>query len=348
MIIGVIGSGLSGLTAGKTLADAGHEVTVFDKSYEYGGRMVTGHAGDNSQVKLDYGASYFQAESEEFKSFLSELEKKDLIKEWCDSFSFYNGETFYERHPGRERKNYYMAPNGMNSIGKYLSRYLDFRLGVPVSGLTFIGSNRLSKRNWMITLADINTFELDAIIVATPAPQAYGLIQTSQDELAFRKIIRTVSRVEYEPSFSLMASYGKRELPEWNAMVCQDERIKWISNETSKRENSGELGLVIKSAGDFAHKHMNEDPERVSHLMLENVAALAGEWARKPQWHNVHLWKYSKLLNPLKPQYLELEDHSAPAALIGDYFGDQSMETAYLSGLKLGQHWVEKFAMEKA
>ncbi|MEX0780738.1 MAG: NAD(P)-binding protein [Balneolales bacterium] len=347
MIIGVIGAGLAGLIAGKTLAEAGHEVVVFDKVQEIGGRLATRDAGDNKDVKLDYGTSYIQADGDEFKSFLSDLEDKGLVKEWCDSFSFHNGETFYKRNPGRERKTSYIAPKGMNSIGKHLSRYLDFRVGVAVSGLTFIGSNRLSKRNWMISLTDLNTFELDAIVIATPSIQAYGLVQTSQDELAIRKLIRTISQIEYEPTFSLMASYGKREIPEWNAIVCQDKRIKWISNESSKRGNSGELGLVIQSTGEFVKEHSNNSPEDISRLMLENTSVLAGEWAGKPKWHDLHLWKYNKPLNPLNTPFLELEEHPAPAALVGDYFG-HTLESAYLSGLKLGQHWADKFAMEKA
>lgn len=347
MVIGIIGAGLSGLVAGKTLVEAGHEVIVLDKSRDHGGRMATRRAGDNNEVRLDYGLSCLHAEGEEFKSFLKELENQGLVQEWCEIFSYHNGETFFERHPGKERQTYYMAPDGMARIGKYLSRWLDFRLGVPVSGLTFIGSNRLSKRNWMISLSDINVFELDAVIVATPATQAYGLIQTSQDELAFRKVIRSISRIEYEPAFSLMATYGKRDIPEWKTIVCQDERIRWISNENSKRENSGELGLVIQSASGFANKHLNEDTSRISRLMLESAAVMAGEWAGKPQWHELHLWKYEKPLYPLKVPFIELEDHPAPAALIGDYFGSQTLESSYLSGLKLGRHWAEKFALEE-
>ncbi|MEX2641342.1 MAG: NAD(P)-binding protein [Balneolales bacterium] len=347
MVIGVVGAGLSGLIAGKTLAEAGHEVMVFEKSRNIGGRMATTFAEGREEIKLDHGVSYFQAEGEEFSGFLQELENKGLVREWGDSFSFHNGETMYDVHPGRKRKASYIAPEGMSSIGKYLSRWLDFRQGVPVSGLTFIGSNRLSKRNWMISLADFNTHELDALIVATPSTQAYGLIQTSQDELGFRKMIRTLSQIEYDPSYSLMATYGKREIPSWKGMVCQDDRINWISNETSKRDNAGELGLVMHSSARFAREHVNEDHEQIAQLMLERAAVLAGPWAAKPHWQHLHLWKYSKPLNPFKSPYMELENHPAPAALAGDYFGSQPMESAYLSGLKLGHHWVEKFAMEE-
>ena len=347
MIIGVVGAGLSGLIAGKTLAEAGHEVVVFDKSQSYGGRMATQEGGGNGEIKFDYGTSYLQAETKEYETFLQELEGKGLVTKWSDHLSYSDGQKIFPRYPGKEKSTYYIAPDGMSKIGKYLSRWLDFRLGVGVSSMTFIGSNRLSKRNWMITRTDVNTFELDAIVVALPAVQANGLVQTSQDERSFRKIIQTINQIDYEPTIALMASYGKQALPDWKGVICKDDRIKWISNESSKRETSGNLGLVIKSTSEFAQKHVKTDTQEVARLMLESAGVIAGPWASNPESYDLHLWKYEQPRRPLKVPYLELENHSASAALVGDYFGKQSMESAYLSGLRLGQHWVKKFEKNK-
>ncbi|MEX2632960.1 MAG: FAD-dependent oxidoreductase [Balneolales bacterium] len=342
MVIGVIGAGLSGLIAGKTLAEAGHEVVVFEKSGHFGGRLASSKTGGDKQIIFDYGVPYFHPESDEFKAFIQELEEAGLVEKWCETLSYSDGKKLFDTYPGKERSTYYMAPDGMNGIARYLSRWLDFRTGVPVSSMTFIGSNRKSKRNWMITMSDINTFELDAVIIATPSTEAYGLIQTSQDELAFRKLIQSINRIEYEPCISLMADYGKREIPEWKGIICQDDRLQWISNENSKRQNSGELGIVFQSTGEFAKKYINSSSEQAVKLMLERAEAILGPWAARPIRQDIHIWKYNKPRNPLKVPYLELIDHPTNVALVGDYFGKQTIETAYLSGFRLGKEWINK------
>ncbi|MDX1671448.1 MAG: NAD(P)-binding protein, partial [Balneolaceae bacterium] len=67
MVIGIIGSGMSGLIAGNMLARAGHEVTIFEKERELGGHMATRSVGNGSAVQLDYGITHFTVKSPGFR-----------------------------------------------------------------------------------------------------------------------------------------------------------------------------------------------------------------------------------------------------------------------------------------
>lgn len=341
MKIAIIGAGIAGLAAGRELANAGHEVVVFEKSNGYGGRLATRYAGKGLDVKLDHGISYLEARTPAFQKFIVELMDRDLIKEWRGDFIHRdaNGnESLSDKdHP------FYVAPKGLNSVGKYLSRYMDVRRGSKVSGLTHIGEDRRKKRTWMLNFPTSETEGVDAVIIGTPSKQAYAILNTTIDEIDTLKLVREIDEVEYHPQFSLIAGYGDTKLPEWNAMQCDDNVISWISNETTKRE-TGESALVIHSSYDFAHKNMEEDPQKVQDMMLDKLSEILGGWAGLPEWCQLQRWRYSRVINSLDHDFMEIDGKGSPLALVGSYMNGKDVESAYLSGIKLGKHWAEKFS----
>jgi len=199
MVIAVIGAGLSGLTAGRILAKAGHEVTIFEKSRGFGGRMATRYAGKDLASKMDHGLSYFGVKSDEFREFTAELLDRGLIQTWGDHFAAWDGEKFLVSAPNQSNEALYTSTGGMNEIGKYLSRWLDIKTETKVGGLTYFGTNRSKKRSWMVNLTSSRTFEADAVIIALPAPQAYGVISSTIDETNTLKIVRQIDEISYSP-----------------------------------------------------------------------------------------------------------------------------------------------------
>ncbi len=345
MKIGIVGAGLSGLTAGRILAKAGHDVTVFEKSKGYGGRMATRRKNGADTVRMDHGAPYLTGTSPEFHSFIEELTEKGLLKSWTETFSCYTDGQILPEMPGREHRQLYIAPDGMNGIGKYLGRWMDFYLTEKVGGITHIGGSRVKKSPWMINSTSINVFEADAVIIATPAIQAYGLVSTAQDELDLRKMITVLDDIAYSSTISLMAGYGERNPVDWKAISCDHPVLAWICNEGSKRDFLGEMNLVVHSTDAFA-KEMSEHNDLVyaGRAILKSLGEVLGAWAARPDWHQSHFWRYHLPRKSLDMPYLESEDEFAPMALVGDYFQGRSMEAAYLSGLRLGTHWADKFS----
>ena len=58
MRVGIIGAGLSGLVAARTLVAAGHGVVVIEKSRGLGGRLAARRVGD---TVVDHGTPIFEA-----------------------------------------------------------------------------------------------------------------------------------------------------------------------------------------------------------------------------------------------------------------------------------------------
>ncbi len=342
MVIGIIGAGISGLTAGRKLAQAGHDVTVIEKSRGYGGRLATRYTGKDNTVKLDHGLSWFHAESPGFKKFTAELIDKGLVKLWGEKFFYYSEGKLYRKDPTGEGKARYTAPAGMNSIGKYMARWVDVKLETKAGGLTYLGGGKKKKRSWMINLTGADTFEADAVIIALPAPQAYGILLTASDETDTLKIIRHIDEVDYHPVYSLMAGYAGKELPEWEGIICNDPNLSFISNEALKRDGKQECSFVIHSTPGFAKSHREADPEFVAKELLASAGRVIGAWAVAPDWTQVHFWRYSRAKNPMSQSFMELDNPDGPLALVGDYFGGNTVDNAYCSGLTLANHWIEK------
>lgn len=344
MKIAVIGAGISGLAAGRELASAGHEVVVFEKSKGYGGRLATRYAGNDKTRKLDHGVPFFTAKTPEFNQFVTELKEKNILTTWDGTFAERDVEgnisTIEHDSP------YYIATNGMNTIGKYIGRNLDIRLDEKVGGLTHIGENRRKKRSWMLNFPTARTESADAVIISTPARQAYAVLNTTIDEIETLKLVREIDEVDYESQFTLMLGFEDADLPEWNALECEDDIISWISNESTKRDGDAK-NLVIHTTSDFAKANIDTDRETVQEIILDRLTNILGGWVALPEWSQLHFWRYSQAVNPLPHDFMEIRGNDTPLALVGSYMNGNNVESAYLSGLRLGQHWVKQFADKK-
>ncbi len=347
MVIGIIGAGIAGLTAGRELARAGHEVIVFEKSRGFGGRLATRYADDEPGVRYDHGAPYMFGESEPVKEFIDELVKEGVLKPWTSHFHFHDGSQLFDKHPNKPPKTMYCSEEGMSAIGKYLSRWVDVRLNTKVIGFTYLGDRRRNKSPWMINLETSEVFEVDAVVVATPAVQTYGLIENSSDETMFKTVIKDIDTVTYRPKHSLMLRYDSAEMPDFKGItVANNKVITWVANESSKRNNDGKVALVVHSNGDFTRKHLfDQTPdEQVENEMVIALRKLLGDWVGRFDKSMLHLWRYSQPGNYFDYDFVKLGEDKAPVALIGDYMKGQTIEQAYLSGYELGKFWVHELS----
>jgi predicted NAD/FAD-dependent oxidoreductase len=339
MVIGIIGASFSGLVAGARLAKAGHDVTIIEREQALGGRLAS---TELNGLTLDYGASHFSAQTNTFQEFIDEIGEKEEVLEWAEEFQLFDGEELLGEDPNSDSLMQFALPNGMQSIAKYLSRWVDIKSKKTAGGLTYIGPDRGKKRSWMVNLTDISVVECDAVIIAAPAPQAYGVLQTAQDETAARKVIRVIDEVYYDDAISLVATYD-RESPDWKGIRGEGRSVKWIGNESSKRGVTDKTGLAIHSSDQFYNVHAQTSDEEVKKKLLEEAADIVGPWVFQPEATKLHRWNFFRARNPIDEYFMELEMIDAPLALIGDYFGGTSLENAYLSGYNLAEYWINKY-----
>ena len=75
--IAVVGAGIAGIACARTLMQAGHRVTVFEKSAGAGGRMSTRRTEFGG---FDHGAQYFTVRDARFRQLLQLT--PDLVRPW--------------------------------------------------------------------------------------------------------------------------------------------------------------------------------------------------------------------------------------------------------------------------
>ena len=75
--IAVVGAGIAGITCARTLAQAGHRVSVFEKGPGAGGRMAT---RETEFGGFDHGAQYFTVRDERFEDALATA--SGLVRPW--------------------------------------------------------------------------------------------------------------------------------------------------------------------------------------------------------------------------------------------------------------------------
>lgn len=315
-------------------------MTVIEKNQLQGGRLVT-HTADG--LHMDYGITSFPAKTETFQSYVDELKEKKALREWSANFNHYDGTSILDTHEKVSAPAQYVGVPSMQAVGKNLVRWVDVLSDVKAGGLTYIGPDRRTKRAWMINLTDISVFECDAIIIATPAVQAYGLLTTSQDETPVKRMTRHVEKIRYDRRFTLAVTFD-HEAPEWNGIDCDHDAVQLISNESSKQDTTDKTGLVIRSTDAFYREHEEKDDKTIQKLLLKETAGILDSWVQRPQTAYLHRWKYFEAQNPINEYFMELEMEDGPLALVGDYLGGTSVDNAYMSGYNLAEYWINKYS----
>ena len=92
----IIGAGIAGLLAARTLQERGLQVTVLDKGRGVGGRMATRRIGS---AVFDHGAQFFTARDPRFQALVNSWLAAEVAAEWCRGFAGPEGVRQDDGHP---------------------------------------------------------------------------------------------------------------------------------------------------------------------------------------------------------------------------------------------------------
>lgn len=342
--IAIIGVGMAGVTCARTLRQAGHNVTLFEKSRGVGGRMSTRSSAYGS---FDHGAQYFTVRDPRFELAIGTV--PGVVKAWSANAVRVldpNGRVIEAALPGRER--HWVAVPGMNALVKAWAAPLMEDGNVKLqTRVTLIKPDPLRANGWQLqTESDDGGQQIyagfDQVILALPADQAIGFLQASGlDALA-----EPLAQVTVEPCWTLMLAYPQAVQPglitigpQWSAARSTHHRIAWMARESSKPGRERIERWTVQASAPWSAEHINDAPERVKGKLVKAFAEISGIRVT-PAHAEVHRWLYAKTAQPLGKSFVWSKAQGI--GVCGDWCLGHRVEDAFVSGLELALAVLQK------
>lgn len=303
--IAIIGAGIAGITAARSLTDAGHKITVFEKSGGTGGRLSTRRTDFGN---FDHGAQYITAKGAAFKAVMTGLSNAGAVALW--------------------------EPDGKNSDNEW-------HVGTPgMSGLVkpLLSGFEIKKRTRIVDITrkddevvctdeDGNAERFDRVIVAIPSPQAYTLLSPVDP------VFGVLSTIVYLPCWTSMFAFSEpvETLPDLYRGEHTDS-ISWLARDSSKPERTGIETICAQAGAQWSQDNLEMDKAQALAVMKEALETMAGQ-TLKPVYAEAHRWRYALVDKPFGAAYLASHDQRLFA--IGDGMLGGRVEAAFESAGQL-------------
>ncbi|KGP92575.1 NAD/FAD-dependent oxidoreductase [Pontibacillus chungwhensis BH030062] len=313
----IIGAGLSGIMAARTLMERGVEdVQLTDKGRSVGGRLATRRIEGG---KADHGAQFFTVRSNELQQYVDDWLEKGWVKHWF-------GDT-YPR---------YTSIDGMNTLAKRLAEGLD-----PVLE-TRITSIKESIGGFKLTSEAGETCTTGALIITSPLPQTIALLEESTVSVN-SNAFNQVKQINVDPSFvGLFEITSNTSLPpsghkDENLPLGVERIVDHFKKGISKKRI-----ISMYMDGEWSKEHFEQDESEIIHQMKEKIKDhVSISSIRSAQ---VKRWRYAQSTNIIHKPFLNLHE-ALPLYIAGDTFLHEEdeasrtrFESAFRSGIAAGRH----------
>jgi hypothetical protein len=311
--VAVIGAGVSGLYAARTLADHGHPVQVFEKARGPGGRMATRRT---DAVDFDHGAQYFTARDERFRKRVDSWRQAGIVQPWKARIRVVaNGELRMENRPPVR----FVGVPGMSAVTHQLAESLD------VAWRTGVG--QVAKEDGRLVLTDDNGRDLgryEALIVSAPAEQSARLL------MDVSPLAERAAAVQFASCWAVMLAFEATLSLPFDGVFIHGSPVAWAARNSSKPGRGPTECWVLHADAAWSSDHFESTPEDVTRRLCAAFFAAVGAAPVQPVFSAAYRWRYAKARNPLAEGCLW--DGRSKIGICGDWCYNSRIEGAFLSG----------------
>ncbi|VTU18400.1 protoporphyrinogen oxidase [Variovorax sp. SRS16] len=332
----VVGAGIAGVACARTLVQAGHRVTVFEREATAGGRMAS---ESTAFGKFDSGAQYFTVRDPRFARAL-ELAPQ-LCKPWSANLVRVldpHGRVAEAALPALEP--HWVAQPGMDALVTAWAAPLGDSL-VTDTRVTHIEADTLDARRWQLRTSGAGDSQhvysgFDAVLLAVPPGRARALLGDGKLSAALSEKIEAV---RIAPCWTLMIAFPQANQPtlshlgpQWNAARSTHHRVAWLARESSKPGRDRIERWTLQASAAWSQEHLRDDAARVAAKLLRAFAEITGIRA-EPSHVQARCWPEAQTQVPVGTPHLW--DAKRRLGVAGDWCIGHRVEDAFLSGLTL-------------
>jgi predicted NAD/FAD-dependent oxidoreductase len=316
--IAVIGAGIAGLTAARRLCRADCEVWVVDKARGVGGRTSTRRGEAQA---FDHGAQYFTCRSEAFARQAEEWCRRGVADVWDAPIRTLGGGDSAE---AREETPRYVGVPGMSALARDLAAELRVECERRVERIEASGAT------WdLVTEAGTTLRGFDAVVVATPAPQAVPLLAPAP------RLAELADGVEMQPCHAVMVTFSAPLDVDFGGAFVSEPPLAWVSRNASKPGRPHAECWVLHSSPEWSARHLDEPADSVAESLLRAFAEALGLELPSALSLAAHRWLFARAAKP--PATPLLWDADARLGVCGDWTHGDRVEDAFTSGEHLAR-----------
>lgn len=349
--IAIIGGGLTGLITAHLLeqsftqVDQTIQITVFEKSAGVG-RLATRYkkldmnkAEGTQQWQFDFGAQFFTAKSDAFKSYLKPWLDDGLIEPWLAKTAEVSTLDIAHLKPTGQwhidQPRYISSPK-MTSFGRDIAsqlKHTTIHYKTRVAPLSDLMTQKL-----MTSLEDEDGNKLgdyDWVICTAPQGQALEMVANTSFEP-----IEALNQLKMLACYTLMLGWSdKANMPhtlkqaQWDVLDVTDASFALgrVFVEHHKPSRTDILpSVTIHANNEWSEQHVDEDIEQVKQRLLDEAKPLFG-WddSSAPEHIDCHRWRYAAT----KPQQTNAElvyyDEKKQWIVTGDWCDEGRIESCF-------------------
>jgi hypothetical protein len=309
----VVGAGMTGLTAARTLSDQGHQVVVLEKARGPGGRMSTRR---KDEFRFDHGAQYFTARDPRFRRHVMAWQERGLVKRWDARIGSASADGI--EAVGRSTDRFMPVPS-MNQVCRELAQDLeDCRFGWQA------GSFKYENNAWNVESEAGDSVEGDVLIMTAPPEQVRSLLADSEVDAALQSL-------EMQPCWALMAVLDRPLYKDRDAAFINHGPLSWVSGQAARPDRPAADAWMLHAGPEWSRAHLEDSHETVCALLLEAARRLPGAQPFMVLDADIHRWRYALARDPLKQGAFWFEPKRL--AVAGDWCNGSKVEGAFLSGV---------------
>ena len=330
----VVGAGIAGIACARTLMQAGHAVSVFERNDVAGGRMASEATAFG---RFDSGAQYFTVRDSRFAQALATV--AGLSKPWsANAVRVLDAHGLVAEAALPSREQHWVALPGMDALVQQWAVPLGASL-VTGAHVTQIDRDSLNPKRWQLRTAGAGDTQhvysgFDAVLTAVPPSRTRQLLAGAAPALGDK-----LNGVSIAPCWTMMIAFPQANQPtlshlgpQWNAARSNHHRVAWLARESSKPGRDPVERWTVQASPAWSQEHLRDDAPRVEAKLLRAFSEVTGIRAT-PGFVQARLWTEAQTQKPLgKPH---LWDAKARIGAAGDWCTGHRVEDAFLSGLSL-------------